>query len=113
VLIALLMIAAGGLATRPDFRSPATSFTRTLWRLAAVGIGLALYVFMTDAIGAASRGLDVRMLLPTSFNWPLYGVAFALMAAPVVHAAWEMGWRRRALPGDAPAMASERNPYTT
>ena len=106
VLIALLMIVGGTLATRPAFSGPASSFARTLWRFQAVGIGLALYVFMADACAAVYHGLDVRTIVPAAFNWPMYGVAFALMAAPVVQSAWHMGARRHALPGEARAMSN-------
>ena len=106
VLIALLMIVGGTLATRSAFKGPASSFARALWGFQAVGIGLALYVFMEDAFGALYQGLDVRTILPTVFNWPLYGVALALMAAPVVHAGWHMGSRRHALPAEASAMSN-------
>jgi hypothetical protein len=104
VLIALLMIAGGTLVTRSSFVGPASSFARTLWRLQAVGIGLALYVFMADAISALYHGLDVRTILPTAFNWPAYSVAFTLMAAPVVQTGWHMRSRRHALPAKASAM---------
>jgi hypothetical protein len=107
VLIALLMIVGGTLATRSAFRGPASAFTRTLWRFQAVGIGLALYVFMADSLGAVSRGLDVRAIVPTAFNWPLYGVAFTLMAAPVVQAGWHMASRRHALAAEAGAMSDQ------
>jgi hypothetical protein len=104
VLIALLMTVGGTLATRSAFRGPASSLTRTLWRFQAVGIGLALYVFMADSVAAVYHGLDVRTIVPTAFNWPIYGVAFALMAAPVVQTAWQMGSGRHALPAEASAM---------
>jgi hypothetical protein len=55
---------------------------------------------------AVYHGLDVRTIVPTAFNWPMYGVAFALMAAPVVQSAWHMGARRHALPGEARAMSN-------
>jgi hypothetical protein len=94
MLIALLMIVGGTLATRSAFTDPASAFTRTLWGCQVAGIALALYVFMADALGALSHGLDVRTVLPATFNWPLYGVAFALMAAPIVEAGWTMRPRR-------------------
>lgn len=106
VLIALLMIVGGTLATRSAFRGPASSFTRTLWSLQSVGIGLALYVFMEDAFGAVYHGLDVRTIVPTVFNWPLYGVALTLMAAPVVQTGWHMGSRRHSLPAEATTMSN-------
>jgi len=59
-------------------------------------IGLALIVFMADALGAVRQGPDVvRQVLPTLFHWPAFLVALALMAAPVLHTAWQTGWRQR------------------
>src|SRR4029077_5666465 len=49
VSIALLMIVGGTLATQSAARQPATSLARRLWWLQALGIALALYVFMADA----------------------------------------------------------------
>jgi hypothetical protein len=79
-LIAALMIFWGTLATQ---------FERLM------GVALALYVFMADAIRVSSGGVEaLRNLLPTYFNWPLFLVALALMAAPVVKLAAEL-WTRR------------------
>ena len=90
VLIALLMIVGGTLATQSAFTHPMSSLTRTLWRFQALGIALALYVFMADALRASYQGLDVTTTLPTAFNWPAFCVALALMAAPVAQAGWRM-----------------------
>jgi hypothetical protein len=92
VSIALLMIVWGTCATQFTDRSPRTSVTRTSWGLSGLGIALALYVFMADAIHAVPHGLDeITQLLPTEFNWPLFSVALTLMTAPVAQA----GWRSR------------------
>jgi hypothetical protein len=101
VLIASLMIVGGTLVTQSAVRRPATFLTRTLWRLNGIGIALALYVFMADSLRAVQDGLDVTKTMPQAFNWPVYWVAFALMAAPVVHT----GWRIRARPRDGNAQA--------
>jgi hypothetical protein len=46
---------------------------------------LSLYVFMTDTLRALPGGAQaVRDTLPVSFNWLLFGVALALMAAPIL-----------------------------
>ena len=90
VLIALLMIVGGTLATRSAFRGPASSLTRTLWRFQGLGIALALYVFMADALRAMYQGLDVTTTMPTAFNWPVFWIALALMAAPVAQGGWRM-----------------------
>lgn len=89
VSIALLMIASGTLATAPPVPSQSRGSTSRLWLGAAVGAALALYVFMADALRAAPHGLEaVRTVLPGTFNWPLFLVALALMAAPVGAMAW-------------------------
>jgi hypothetical protein len=80
--IAVLMIVWGTLVSQP--RLQARRGARLAYALCATGIGLALYVFMADAIAAAPRGADaVRSVLPTAFNWTLFLVALALMAAPI------------------------------
>lgn len=86
VLIALLMIVWGTLATQfTELRSGAMS-SIAAWGIACLGMGLALWVFMTDTFLAADRGFDaVRNVLPKEFNWMLFIVAFALMTAPVVN----------------------------
>ena len=84
VSIALLMILWGTLATQSheDARD-----ARWTWALGSVGILLALAVFMIDAWRALPHGRDaVLQVLPDAFNWPLFGVALLLMAAPLVSA---------------------------
>jgi len=91
VLIALLMIAWGTFASQ--FAAPRARSTMN-WRVWALNFGgmmLALYVFMADSIAASHRGLDaVRMVLPERFNWSLFGVALALMAAPLMQLIWRI-----------------------
>jgi hypothetical protein len=51
-------------------------------------MGLALYVFMADAIRTLPQGLEATThVLPTYFNWPLFGLALVLMVAPGVEIA--------------------------
>ncbi len=89
VCIALLMIAWGTQVTRPAAGRYAAPLTSTVWRLNGLGVALALYAFMADALRAAPNGLDAtRTVLPAAFNWPVFLVALALMAAPVAHIAW-------------------------
>ncbi len=86
VCIALLMIAWGTLETQCA-SPPTATLGRSLWSACALGITLALYVFMEDAIRSMPHGLAAtRSVLPTSFNWTLFCAALALMAAPVAHA---------------------------
>ncbi len=52
--------------------------------LCFAGVLLSLYVFMTDTLKALPGGAEaVRTALPRIFNWPLFGVALVLMAAPI------------------------------
>jgi len=53
--------------------------------LAGVGIMLALAVFMADAWIALPAGRDaVLRVLPTTFNWLLFSVAWVLIALPAL-----------------------------
>jgi hypothetical protein len=90
VSIAALMVVAGTLASRDTYSHAPSPLARTLWRLQCLGTALALYLFMADSIRALSRGLDPTTMLPTVFNWPLFSLAWALMAAAVAEAAWRM-----------------------
>jgi hypothetical protein len=85
VLIALMMVIWGTLASQWDehFDHPFRAEWRA-WLLNFAGMGIALYVFMKDAIRVANQGEDaLRKMLPSSFDWPLFCVALALMAAPI------------------------------
>jgi hypothetical protein len=85
ICVALLMIVGGTLVCQRVSRG-STAGTATRWLLTGAGIALALYVFMRDAIRVLPDGSDaVRMVLPRAFDWTLFVVALALMAAPVAH----------------------------
>ncbi len=104
VLIALLMIAWGTLACRFNAEAERGGVPWRSWALNAAGVMLALYIFMADAIHVADRGVDgIRNMLPVQFNWPLFCVALALMAAPVIRVSQELR-RRRQVP--APSLAT-------
>jgi len=92
VCIALLMIVWGTLVTGSTVRSAARSSASTFWWcLNGLGVALAFYVFMADSLRAVHEGMGAtRTVLPTAFNWPVFVVALALMAAPVAHVAWRM-----------------------
>jgi hypothetical protein len=84
VCIALLLIVWGTLATAPPDPSPAGGSGSRLWPVAGLGAALALYVFMADSLRTVPYGLEaVRTVLPKTFNWSMFLVALALMAAPV------------------------------
>ena len=91
VLISLLMIIWGTLASQFErTHAPALSNWR-VWVLNFAGVALALYVFMADSIAAAPRGFEaIRMALPEQFNWVLFGVALLMMAAPVLKCGWQL-----------------------
>lgn len=95
VLIALLMIFGGGLLALNDERAGAPLWPAK-WSIAvcAVGVILALGVFMADAIRAVQRGESLQHVLPQTFNWPLFLVAWALMAVPAVDLARQNFARR-------------------
>jgi hypothetical protein len=83
VSIALVMIVWGTLATQSD--EDATD-PRWAGGLAFAGIALALGVFMVDAWRALPLGRDaVLQVLPTTFNWSLFWLAWLLMSSPAVH----------------------------
>jgi hypothetical protein len=91
VSIALLMIVWGTLVSQRADNGVATS-PASAHALAWIGIALALYVFMADALHVMHLGEDaIRAVLPTTFNWSVFVVALALMAAPIAH----LIWRRR------------------
>ena len=104
VSIALLMIVWGTLAATSPAPSPGSGSGSRLWPAAGLGAALALYVFMADSLRAAPYGLEaVRTVLPRTFNWPMFLVALALMAAPV--AAMVVAAVLRASPNDAGSLA--------
>jgi hypothetical protein len=91
VSIALLMIVWGTFVSQSSDRSPATSVTWALWTVSGIGIALALYVFMADALRTVHLGVTVtRTVLPTTFDWWMFSVALTLMATPVA----QIGWRK-------------------
>jgi hypothetical protein len=85
------MILGGTLMSRFG-EGPGTPWPRRWsWWLSLLGALAALYVFMADSIQAAGGGEQaIRKVLPIWFNWPLFTVALALMASPIVDM-----WRQR------------------
>jgi hypothetical protein len=91
--IALLMVAYGTLLSQLDQAVPVVR--PALWRLALLGIVLALYVFMADAIRTLPQGVEaLKNMLPVHFPWPLFLVALTLMALPLLAVVRTL-WRRR------------------
>jgi hypothetical protein len=85
MLIALLMILWGTFANQFE-EPPGSALSKiTVWAIASAGMILALDIFMADSMRMSSGGVDaIRNVLPTQFNWPLFCIALALMAAPVI-----------------------------
>lgn len=81
VIIAFLMIVGGTMVTQfPGRPWP----RRNSIAIGAVGIAVALVVFMQPAIRALPGGEDaLRNMLPSSFNWPWFGLGCALMCATI------------------------------
>jgi hypothetical protein len=89
VSIAVLLIVWGTLATASPDPAPVRQSEARVWTLAGGGAALALYVFMADALRALPHGGEaVRLVLPETFNWPLFLVALVLMATPIAPMAW-------------------------
>jgi hypothetical protein len=82
VIIAAMMIIFGTLATQFD---PPVWPSHRAWIFNWSGVALALLVFMSDAIRAVDGGIEaIRTVLPVWFNWPVFIIALALMAAPII-----------------------------
>ena len=90
VLISTLMILWGTLASQFEWLHAPVLPNWRVWILNFAGVMLALHVFMADTIAAAHLGLDkIRTVLPERFDWQLFWIALALMAAPLIKIGWE------------------------
>ena len=90
------MILFGVLTTVLEQGEPPIWPRRSSNILCGSGIVLALYVFMADAINAASGGEQaLRHLLPTRFNWPLFVAAWLLMFIPIMDMCHQLATRYR------------------
>ena len=108
ISIALLMILWGTLVSQFERMAGPLLSNWRVWVLNSIGVALAFYVFMVDAIRVADQGVDViRNVLPARFNWPLFCVALALMAAPVICLARKLWMLRVLAPSDAAGQESE------
>ncbi|HMC77682.1 MAG TPA: hypothetical protein VKH34_11135 [Vicinamibacterales bacterium] len=89
VSIAVLLIVWGTLAAAETDPTRGRERETRLWPLAGAGAALALYAFMADALRALPHGAEaVRLVLPETFNWSLFLVGLALMAAPIAPMVW-------------------------
>ena len=94
VSIAVLMIVFGLLTTTLEQGEPPLWPRRASHILCAIGIALALYLFMADAISALPRGhLAIRQTLPTQFNIPLFAFAWLLMLTPILDMSHQLATR--------------------
>jgi hypothetical protein len=95
MLIAALMIAWGTLVALNDTAARPLRSRWPVWAMAAAGAVLAPAVFMADTMRVADGGVEALCnVLPAKFNWPVFGVALALLTAPVVDVVRQL--RRRA-----------------
>jgi len=86
VLIALLLILWGTLASQFEHRRAPILSRIVALALGGAGVAIGLGVFMADSMTAAPSGVAaMREVLPKSFHWPLFCGALALMSVPVVH----------------------------
>jgi hypothetical protein len=108
VLISVLLIVGGAMAAWGEASQKAAWPRPWAWALNVAGVVLALYTFMEEAIRALPLGEEaVRQALPAAFDWPLFGLALALMAVPLVDLGRQMGQgRRKAIRLDQPARAN-------
>lgn len=106
VLIALLMVVWGTIAGREAQGSPRDRESFLAGALNLTGIALALYVFMADSWRVAGQGAEaIRRVLPTRFNWPLFAVAWLMMAAPII-GLWRRNRRADGRPVPEPGASS-------
>lgn len=96
MLIAALMISWGTLVALNDTSDRPLRSRWPVWATAAAGAALALAVFMADALRVAGDGLEALCnVLPVEFNWPVFCVALALLAAPAMDVARQLHDRAR------------------
>lgn len=82
VSIALVLILWGTLATQARDEPPDGWWP---WVFGSSGVALALVAFMIDACRALPYGRDaVLQVLPATFDWPIFSVAWLLMAWPTI-----------------------------
>lgn len=90
MLIAIIMIVGGVLAVVMTERGEILRISFVGWSMSCVGVLLALYVFMFDAIQALPGGIvAISASRPTFFNWYLFNVALICMAFPLLVVFWK------------------------
>jgi hypothetical protein len=97
VLISVLLILWGTFSSQFEHRQQSRLSNLSVWVLNFAGVALALYVFMAGSITASHHGMEaIRVWLPEKFNWPLFCIAWVLMAAPAMQICWKSILRDRA-----------------
>ncbi len=89
--IAALMVLGATCVVLGEEQGRKTWPSRRAWTLNLTGAALALGVFMQDAVLALATGSSrLEAVLPTTFNWPVFLPALAMMAVPVVELARQL-----------------------
>ena len=89
MLIAVLMVLWGTIASQVEHGLAPRASNGRGWIVCFLGVAFALYVFMADGLRVASKGVGaIRDVLPADFNWSLFLIALALMAAPLAQELW-------------------------
>ena len=109
VSIAVLMAVGGTLVSLFDRPERARWPGPWAWGASLIGVVLVLYVFMADAIRAAGGGAEaVRHVRPIQFNWPVFVVAWLLLAAPIVDLCRQQWGRRLTQEADSDRLGDSR-----
>ncbi|MEX2160023.1 MAG: hypothetical protein WEB04_11535 [Dehalococcoidia bacterium] len=88
-LIAGMMCVGGAAAVYGADRGVSLRLSWTNTAVAAAGIALVLYTFMSDAIGALPDGADaVRRVRPSDFQWALFALGFIAMSWAGLRVTW-------------------------
>ena len=88
-LIAAVMCVGGAAAVVGADRGVSWRLTWTNAAIAAVGIAIVLYTFTVDGLSALPEGLDaVAAVRPSSFQWPLFLLGFAVMSWAGLRITW-------------------------
>jgi hypothetical protein len=87
VAVSVILILSGTLVSQFD-QPERPLWPRTWAQISSLlGAGLALYIFMANALQVVVLGSGRKALgdfLPPPFNWPLFAVALALLAMPIL-----------------------------
>jgi hypothetical protein len=84
MLISILMILGGTIATQLATPGSILKPTSSNWVISGAGVLLALALFMENALRTLSLGEEaIRTTLPGTFNWSVFALALLLMSAPI------------------------------